>query len=110
MKMLNWWQSGHDRYQRLASRHVGSKPAELLNDFFTGVIQFIHAEALEMVYENLQKARERLRLSHRQDGTPLCTPPALPTPTIASVTATTLGAWAAVLPQDHEHLGEQQRA
>ncbi|KAG6043748.1 hypothetical protein E4U39_004175 [Claviceps sp. Clav50 group G5] len=35
-KMLNWWESGH-------SRHVVSKPANLLNDFFTGVTQFIHA-------------------------------------------------------------------
>ncbi|KAG6049101.1 hypothetical protein E4U33_000905, partial [Claviceps sp. LM78 group G4] len=69
-KMLNWWESGHDRCQKLANRHVASKPAELLNDFFTGVIQFIDAEALEMVLENLQKARERLKSSHRQDGTP----------------------------------------
>ncbi|KAG5963492.1 hypothetical protein E4U57_006224 [Claviceps arundinis] len=36
----------------------------------SGVLQYIHSQALEMVIENLQKARERLKSSHREDGTP----------------------------------------
>ncbi|KAG6154189.1 hypothetical protein E4U37_002301 [Claviceps purpurea] len=32
-KMLNWLESGHDQYEELASRHVASKPTNLLNDF-----------------------------------------------------------------------------
>ncbi|KAG6238932.1 hypothetical protein E4U48_001780 [Claviceps purpurea] len=30
--------------------------------------QYVHSQALAMVLENLQKARERLKPSHREDG------------------------------------------
>ncbi|KAG6174134.1 hypothetical protein E4U51_003176 [Claviceps purpurea] len=40
-KMLNWWESDHDQYQEFASRHVASKPTNMLNDFFTGVAHVI---------------------------------------------------------------------
>ncbi|KAG6143714.1 hypothetical protein E4U38_003605 [Claviceps purpurea] len=91
-KMLNWWESGHDQYQEFASRLEAYEHVE----------RFLHRRGtrFEMVLENLQKARERLKPSHREDGTSLRAPPSSPTPitprtaaaTIASVTTTILHA------------------
>ncbi|KAG5989692.1 hypothetical protein E4U52_005319 [Claviceps spartinae] len=59
-----------DRRQLQSPLALWSCRKESIERSRAGVLQYIHSQALEMVIENLQKARERLKPSHHKDGTP----------------------------------------
>ncbi|KAG6096249.1 hypothetical protein E4U14_008010 [Claviceps sp. LM454 group G7] len=90
-----------DRGQLQSPLALWSCRKESIERSRAGVLQYIHSQALEMVIENLQKARERLEPLTVKMARLLRTPPSLPTPTtprtaaatIASLTTITLRAW-----------------